>query len=1694
MSPGNLLSVIVALSLSTSSAEVDMSSYHNYTALQALFRQMSSERPELAKLYSIGKSALGRQLYVLRISSGLDGVNDGQDENDSQYELLPDKPMFKYVANMHGNEAVGRAMVVFLSQYLIDEYGKDNRVTKLVNSTDIWLMPSLNPDGFEAASEGHCYRKGNGGTGRPNANGVDLNRNFPDQFRDGTDRESLLKNRQPETLAAMKWIVSNPFVLSGNLHGGSVVASYPFDDSPHPSRWKSKYSAAPDDKMFRRLAHIYADNHKTMTTGHVCDDDNFQDGVTNGAHWYDVPGGMEDFNYLHSNCFEITMELSCCKYPKSKELPHEWNLNRESLLQFMEATHAGVHGTVVNSATASPIYQAVIEVASINHTVTTTKLGQYWRLLAPGNYKVRAKAFGYMTSDYTDVTVDTQTGRLERALNFQLVPDIEGAQRKQLNGSPTGTTEKPKAELKNGFLRQPTFKYHHYEDLKSFMAFYAHKYPNITRLYSIGKSLQDRDLWVMEISDNPGTHEPLEPEFKYVGNMHGNEAVGREMLLLLIQSMLESYGHDRRITSLIDSTRIHIMPTMNPDGFEASSEGDAFSEKGRGNAKDVDLNRNFPDQYEAAAKARQPEVQAVMAWSLQYPFVLSANLHGGSLLANYPFDNNAEGRQVNSPSPDDSVFRDLAKAYSLAHKKMHYGQPCPPDTETFRNGITNGAQWYTLSGGMQDWNYVNTNDFEITLEIGCYKYPPHERLAEFWDDNREALLAYIERVHSGIKGFVLDKASGVPIEGNGTISVDEVRHAVVTGPSGDFFRLLVPGTYTLTASHDGYQSESRKVYVPNSIMDVQTDAFSAKVVNFSLEVDHSEEWARANDFGLTKNLKATYLSNDEMKEAMANMENEYPQYAEVMMNEATWSRHVPAILLHGKNDDWRQKINVALFGNVYGLQPVGRELLLRLARHLAEGLKKGNFAITQLFDSANVYILPMVDAADFDPANAGTCEYGRSQSMTHEVGSKFLRSLSARPVGPPAEVSAVKTFLQNHPIDVALSIEGEGLFVRMPWDDRHSPVQENVTETNLRTLAKSFFDAHSVMSAQSTPCQEQQDSKQYPTGLVYGSQLGKYSGTLLDYAYSQGTLMVAGHLSCCDFPNERQLPELWMTNLPPLMAFLHTATEGMYGQVVDLAGKPLANAHVLLQGQPLTLHPSSARFFTLKPPGSYKLRLSLEGFENKLVDVTVKQGGMVRKNIVMDSVHGEEMKYHTGSQIGMLLNQLTSNYPDKARVYPIGETAGKAPLLVLEISNDLHSSHLKPAIKIFGGVHGNEGVGTEVALQLVEFLLTHNDLDDDISRILKGYSLHFLPTLNRDGSVLSSPGDCSNVKGSLNRAGVDLETDFHYPPTDDNVQPETERVVTWMDQRQFLFSVDLRGSDENIIIPQVEGASSNSLCHTLAKQYWSRLRGGHFACSRPELYGQIQPSFNPSSMINYNWNHRDNVLELGIGLACCPSPSEKDLATVWDRHRRSLIGLLSSLQGLHIRVDHLYSSSDAFATIKELDLKLPVNEYGNLWHLLSNGSYTVTVEVDSHIPITKIVTVVSGEFTEVIYRLPYEPTMPRFVVVLILASVTMCVLLCSLACHCRQQNGKHRRTYDGFQLLSREERNLFEDEDEEEEDLEIFDKGVEQYGLKMPPTKVYHDVTSSSSEAEEESFMQVSPSDVNHWPPNAQQQVALSQL
>ncbi|XP_077534421.1 carboxypeptidase M-like [Haemaphysalis longicornis] len=187
----------------------------------------------------------------------------------------------------------------------------------------------------------------------------------------------------------------------------------------------------------------------------------------------------------------------------------------------------------------------------------------------------------------------------------------------------------------------------------------------------------------------------MKPSMKYVANMHGNEVVGKELMLHLAAHLINGYDYDPRIRWLLDNTNVHLMPSMNPDGMSISREGQCVGLRGRYNSAGVDLNRNFPDPSHTVRSVEQPETTAVRKWIDTIPFVLSGNLHGGAMLVRYPYDDTYGQATVESRTPDDDVFQHLARTYSLNHPTMRRFS-C--ESQTYHDGIVNGAKWYPFKG------------------------------------------------------------------------------------------------------------------------------------------------------------------------------------------------------------------------------------------------------------------------------------------------------------------------------------------------------------------------------------------------------------------------------------------------------------------------------------------------------------------------------------------------------------------------------------------------------------------------------------------------------------------------------------------------------------------------------------------------------------------------------------------------------------------------------------------------------------------------------------------------------------------------------------------------------------------------------------------------------------------------------------
>lgn len=345
---------------------MDWQSYPTYTQYELIMQDFASTYPSLCHLDTIGTSINGRLVLALKISD-----NAGTDE---------DEPEVFYSSTMHGDELAGFVLMLRLADYLLKNYNLNSRVKNMVDNLEIWINPLANPDG--------TYTSGNTITAptRANANGIDLNRNFPDPFQP-------LEVQQKENMDMIKFMRKHKFVISANFHSGSEVVNYPWD------RWYSKFHA--DDSWFNTISRAYADTvHVQSGTGYMTDESN---GVTRGAAWYVIYGGRQDFITYELQGREVTIELDYIKETPAAQLELLWLYNRRSFLGYLENALYGVYGLVHDAQTTAPVAARVYisgHDKDSSHVYSDTLTGKFTRFLSPGTWSL-----SFSAKDYQDTTV-----------------------------------------------------------------------------------------------------------------------------------------------------------------------------------------------------------------------------------------------------------------------------------------------------------------------------------------------------------------------------------------------------------------------------------------------------------------------------------------------------------------------------------------------------------------------------------------------------------------------------------------------------------------------------------------------------------------------------------------------------------------------------------------------------------------------------------------------------------------------------------------------------------------------------------------------------------------------------------------------------------------------------------------------------------------------------------------------------------------------------------------------------------------------------------------------------------------------------------------------------------------------------------------------------------------------------------------
>ena len=350
---------------------------------------------------------------------------------------------------------------------------------------------------------------------------------------------------------------------------------------------------------------------------------------------------------------------------------------------------------------------------------------------------------------------------------------------------------------------------------------------------NLGSSVQGTPMNAIWVA-HPDLNTRSAPEYVFLGNMHGNEPLGRQLLIYFLEVMCEAYqqldsatisgGRQRQwmldrkpelntAQKLLQSVRVAVVPFINPDGFAAHR---------RENSKGVDLNRDFPDQFRHGANAmehgrggEQPETLAAMSFHKRHSFAAGANFHEGALVANYPWDGTAHGSGgYNGVPGDDATFRSLARSYASLHPKMRASRE-------FKEGITNGAQWYPLWGGMQDYAYLQGGCLELTIELNDRKWPSAPELHRLWDESKGAFFGHpiAALVDSGLHGVVKDGTTGQPILGASVrlVGRPELLRGTKVDAFGGFHLAMANGERaSLHVTAEGYESLDMHVAIPSN--------------------------------------------------------------------------------------------------------------------------------------------------------------------------------------------------------------------------------------------------------------------------------------------------------------------------------------------------------------------------------------------------------------------------------------------------------------------------------------------------------------------------------------------------------------------------------------------------------------------------------------------------------------------------------------------------------------------------------------------------------------------------------------------------------------------------------------------------------------------------------------------------------------
>jgi carboxypeptidase T len=333
--------------------------------------------------------------------------------------------------------------------------------------------------------------------------------------------------------------------------------------------------------------------------------------------------------------------------------------------------------------------------------------------------------------------------------------------------------------------------YHTYAEMSAEIKAVADAHPSIVKRISLGTSYQGRHIWAVKISDNVNVDED-EPEVEFDGVHHSDEHMGLEMTLHILHWLVDGYGTNPRITTIVNTREIWIVFEVNPDGADYDISGGHFHywrKNRQPNANGTigtDLNRNYSYRWGLGGRtSANPEAityQGPRPFSapetrVMRDFFASRVVNGvQQIRASITF--HEDGRLVMWPYgytltnvPADMTTQDHDALMAIG-KHMASTNGYRPEQ---------ASDLYISHGTTRDYLYGTYRVFSYTFEMSVVNYPPDSMIGPETSRNKEAVLWLAE--HAGCPLAVL--GAGVRMARCGAFDDDlEVSRGWTINPDG----------------------------------------------------------------------------------------------------------------------------------------------------------------------------------------------------------------------------------------------------------------------------------------------------------------------------------------------------------------------------------------------------------------------------------------------------------------------------------------------------------------------------------------------------------------------------------------------------------------------------------------------------------------------------------------------------------------------------------------------------------------------------------------------------------------------------------------------------------------------------------------------------------------------------------------------